>query len=572
MKYSINIQALRQTKLRCCLLVLAALILANCSGTLPATPTSAATARFPTPTIAPALAQPVSPVPVSSAPAALPSAAVSSPVAAQGTVIRVDASQNVHPISPLIYGMNQVPKQYQQALGIKLNRWGGNPSTRYNWKLGNAWNAGRDYFYRNGDYGYTGSSASDDFVAGTLAAGGEALVTLPTLGWVAKNNDSNTCSFPTSDGSCGDAEKATCDTPGAIADPKRANVPSDVGSATDWVKHLLIEKKYAVRFFAMDNEPDIWGATHYDVHPNCTTYDEIRDKYIEYASAVRAIAPQAELLGPVSCCWHFYWNSAAGAADKAKHNGQDFLPWFLDEVRRHDQQAGVRTLDVLDIHYYPEGLYNDNVDTATAAHRLRSTRSLWDTTYVDESWIAEPVNLISQMKQLLVEHYSGTKLGITEWNWGADKTLNGALAIADVLGVYGREDVYLASYWRYPELGSPGFYAFKLFMNYDDRGGHFGETSVQAVSNAPDQISAYASLNTAKDRLTLMLINKDPNNDMAVNLDIKNVSQSRNATLYRYSAANSNGIVSTPLVLDQPGALTLPAYSISLLVIEAHSR
>jgi hypothetical protein len=507
---------------------------------------------------------------MSVAPAALPSPAVSSPVVGEAAVIRVDTSQNVHPISPLIYGMNQAPKEHLEALGIKLNRWGGNPSTRYNWKLGNAWNAGRDYFYRNGDYGYTGSSASDDFVTETLAAGADALVTLPTLGWVAKNNDANTCSFPTPDGQCGDAEKASCDKPGAIADPNRANVPSDVGSVVGWVKHLLVEKKYAVRFFAMDNEPDIWGATHYDVHPSCTTYAEIRDKYIEYASAVRAVAPQAELLGPVSCCWYFYWNSAAGAADKAKHDGQDFLPWFLDEVRRHDQQAGGRTLDVLDVHYYPEGLYNQNIDPATAAHRLRSTRSLWDKAYVDESWIGEPVNLISRMKELLVEHYAGTHLGISEWNWGADTSINGALAIADVLGIFGREDVYLASYWRYPELGSPGFYAFKMFMNYDGRGGHFGDTSVQAISEAPDQISAYAGLNGASDRLTLLLMNKDPNNAMAVKLDIKNFSQNGAATLYRYSAANSGAIVSAPLALDQQGALALPAYSISLLVIEAH--
>jgi len=239
-------------------------------------------------------------------------------------------------------------------------------------------------------------------------------------------------------------------------------------------------------------------------------------------------------------------------------------------VRQHDEQAGVRTLDVLDIHYYPEGLYNDAVDPATAAHRLRSTRSLWDKTYVDESWIDAPVNLISQMKQLLVEHYPGTKLGISEWNWGADKNLNGALAIADVLGIYGREDVYLASYWRYPELGSPGFYAFKMFMNYDDRGGHFGDTSVQALSAAPNQVSAYAGMNSANDRLTLMLVNKDPNNAIAVKLDIKNFIHNGTTTLYRYSAANSGGIVSAPLALDPQAAVTLPAYSISLLVIEAH--
>jgi hypothetical protein len=499
--------------------------------------------------------------------APLPTAA--NPASAQAVVIRVDAAAGVHPISPLIYGMNQAPKELLQALAPTLNRWGGNPSTRYNWKLGNAWNAGSDYFYRNGDYGYIGKSASDDFVAETLAANAAALVTLPTLGWVAKNNDGNTCSFPLPGGQCGDAGKANCEQPGEIAQPERANVPSDASSIVGWVKHLLVEKKYAVRFFAMDNEPELWGHTHYDVHPNCTTYDEIRDTYLEYATAVRAVAPQAELLGPVSCCWYFYWNSAAGAIDKAKHGNQDFLPWFLDRVREHDQLAGARTLDVLDIHYYPEGLYNDDTDPDTAAHRLRSTRSLWDQTYIDESWIGEPVNLISRMKQLLAEHYAGTKLGISEWNWGADKTFNGALAIADVLGIFGREDVYLAAYWRYPELNSPGFYAFKMFMNYDDRGGRFGDTSVQASSSLPDVISVYGGLNQAKDQLTLMLINKDPQTNMTATLDLHNIAATGKAMLYSYSAANSNAIASASFSIETQSMVVLPAYSISLLVIEA---
>jgi hypothetical protein len=284
---------------------------------------------------------------------------------------------------------------------------------------------------------------------------------------------------------------------------------------------------------------------------------------------VRAVAPQAELLGPVSCCWYFYWNSAAGAADKAQHGDQDFLPWFLDQVRERDQHAGARTLDVLDIHYYPEGLYNDDAGPDTAAHRLRSTRSLWDQTYVDESWIGEPVNLISRMKQLLDEHYPGTKLGISEWNWGADKTFNGALAIADVLGIFGREDVYLAAYWRYPELGSPGFYAFKMFMNYDDRGGRFGDTSVQVSSNLPEAVGAYGGLNQAKDRLTLMLINKDPQNNITARLDLHNITATGKAMLYRYSAASPNAIVGAPLAMEAQSMVALPAYSISLLVIEA---
>ena len=35
----------------------------------------------------------------------------------------------------------------------------------------------------------------------------------------------------------------------------------------------------------MDNEPDLWGYTHYDVHPECPTYEEILDKYLAYADA-----------------------------------------------------------------------------------------------------------------------------------------------------------------------------------------------------------------------------------------------------------------------------------------------
>jgi hypothetical protein len=107
-------------------------------------------------------------------------------------------------------------------------------------------------------------------------------------------------------------------------------------------------------------------------------------------------------------------------------------------------------------------------------------------------------------------------------------------------------------------------------MNYDGQGGRFGATSVQAVSSAPDIVSAYATLTSAKDRLTLMLINKDPKVDMTATLDLNNITPNGKATLYRYSAASPNTITSAPLALDAKGAVTLPAYSISLLVIETH--
>ena len=80
----------------------------------------------------------------------------------------------------------------------------------------------------------------------------------------------------------------------------------------------------------MDNEPELWGYTHYDVHPTCTTYEEILEKYLTYAAVVRQVAPDAELAGPVTCCWFSYWYTAPGPISG---DYQEFLPWFLDRVR-----------------------------------------------------------------------------------------------------------------------------------------------------------------------------------------------------------------------------------------------
>jgi len=99
--------------------------------------------------------------------------------------VQVDIHRDVHPINPLIYGLSGASAEHIERLRPTLTSWGGNPSTRYNWELGNAWNAGRDWFFRNGNYGYTGVSASDEFIAGANALGLEVRFALPNVwGWV----------------------------------------------------------------------------------------------------------------------------------------------------------------------------------------------------------------------------------------------------------------------------------------------------------------------------------------------------------------------------------------------------
>ena len=70
-------------------------------------------------------------------------------------------------------------------------------------------------------------------------------------------------------------------------------------------------------------------------------------------------------MGPVMCCWYTYWNTAPGPNDGGD---KDFLAWFLSHVHDHDQQAGGRTLDVVDVHYYPQSdVFNDKDDPETNA-------------------------------------------------------------------------------------------------------------------------------------------------------------------------------------------------------------
>ena len=50
-----------------------------------------------------------------------------------------------------------------------------------------------------------------------------------------------------------------------------------------WVQALATNYGSQPHFYDMDNEMDIWGGTHRDVHPSPVTYEEIRDTYISEA-------------------------------------------------------------------------------------------------------------------------------------------------------------------------------------------------------------------------------------------------------------------------------------------------
>lgn len=524
--------------------------------------------------------------------------------------LNVDAQSGQQAISPYIYGMNFAEETLADELNLPLNRWGGNSTSRYNWQL-NVHNTGSDWFFENipsdqaPDAELPNGSATNLFVDQNERTGTESLITIPLMGWVAKrrlDNHPYDCGFKVSvygaqqlvdewDPDCGNGYLPN-GTQISGGNPLDTSTAVDETFAAGWIAHLSgrygSANEGGVRFYALDNEPMLWNETHRDVHPAATSYDEMRDLAYQYGAAIRAADPHAQIVGPVLFGWTAYWYSALdwepGGAwwnnpqDRLAHGNVPFAPWYLQQMAAYEEEHGVRLLDYFDLHYYPQA---PGVTLAPAGSeetqslRLRSTRSLWDPTYADESWIngtegGPEVELIPRMKQWVAENYPGTKIAITEYNWGGHEHINGALAQADVLGIFGREGVDLATIWGPPASADPAAYAFRMYLNYDGAGAHFGETSVFSSSSDQAQLAIYGARRTADGALTVMVINKT-GDEITAELNLAGFNPAGAAAVYRYSEANLNAIVSAPAVPVNGSQLTTsyPANSITLLVIPA---
>ncbi|WP_415430263.1 glycoside hydrolase family 44 protein, partial [Staphylococcus borealis] len=99
--------------------------------------------------------------------------------------IIVDAAADVHPISPLIYGISFASPAVQRDLRLALVRSGGNSASLYDWR-DEARGAGRDWFFESLPI------AADDpaqygarFVAQARAGGAAPMLTVPMTGWAA---------------------------------------------------------------------------------------------------------------------------------------------------------------------------------------------------------------------------------------------------------------------------------------------------------------------------------------------------------------------------------------------------
>jgi hypothetical protein len=525
--------------------------------------------------------------------------------------IGIDAGSKRNPISSLIYGTAFATSNQLSDLNFTMNRSGGNEETTYNWMI-NAHGKGADYFFESyPDSSATPGESADSVVANSKAAGAQPLITIPIIGWgptlgpgraiLASYDISKYGPQSNSDPYFPNAGNGVTVTNGISwhnlitwNNPNDANIPVNTNFQMGYVQHLTNtwgqSTNGGVGYYIMDNEHSLWFSTHQDIHPIGPTMQEVLGKIVAYASMVKTLDPQALVLGPEEWGWSGYFYSGydqqwsamhtnyntADYPDRATNGGWDYMPWLLNQLHQYNATNGQRLLDYFTLHCYPQEGNGDvssqtDVSTATSLLRNQSTRQFWDTNYVDPSWINSVIMLIPRMQNWVSNYYPGTKIGITEYNWGAEAYMNGATAQADILGIFGRQGLDLATRWTTPDSNTPTYLAMKMYRNYDNLNHTFGDTSVLAGGPDPDNVAVFAAQRSADEALTVMVVSKYLTGTTPLIINVTNFTGNGTAQVWQL---NSSNVIAQLSGLPYSGGrlqTVVPGQSVTLIVLPPSS-
>lgn len=487
----------------------------------------------------------------------------------------VDPKHKLHAISPFIYGTNHMKDfSYHNDDPSTTVRLGGNRMTGYNWE-NNASNAGSDWHQHSDNY-FVGQidnavenvpgSVVTEFIDGCLRQDKKPLITIPAC------------------------YKVTADTKGTVEEGDESrwhtnlpfkgsqlNLTPDFSDGTVYADELvnkIVSTSGKGHLYAVDNEPDLWDETHPHISPQHISCRDFINRSIDFSKAIKSVDDQATIFGFVS--FGFSGFLSFHEAPDWKTEGAAY-PWFidyyLDKMAMAENSEGKRLVDVLDLHWYPECRGDKRIidqDANSAADkkaRLQAYRSLWDSTYTENSWIAKDyahfLPLIPRIKESIDKYYPGTKLAFTEFQYGGYDDLTGAISLADVLGTFGKYNVWAAYHWGHP--GIYGIAAYNLYCNYDGKHSGFGDTAVESSVADWENTSVYSSLKG--DELHLIITNKYDTDEIAAAVNIAGEKSYSHARVYQVCNSpkiEDNGQVA---VKDNLLSLSIPPMSVVHVVL-----
>jgi len=456
--------------------------------------------------------------------------------AALNVTFDIDTTADRGPISPYIYGSNFTLGEDENLASRRI---GGNRLTGYNWE-NNYSNAGSDWNHYSDQYLVRDLPQQQRTIPGIvltcfhdscLQEGLYSLVTLQMAGYVSA--DRNGAVTEQQSAPSYRWKEVIYVKPTLFCDPPDKPDLTDNYVYMDECVNFLVSiygnasTPTGVKGYSLDNEPALWPYTHPRIHPNQTGCQELISMSVALASAVKNIDPFAEIFGPVLYGFSAYeslqsspdWNSVKGRCGW-------FIDYYLDQMCQASDAQGRRLLDVLDVHWYPEARGDGNRITdflasysrENAEARMQAPRTLWDAGYCEDSWIGQwkksYLPILPKIQNSINTYYPGTKLAITEFYYGAPEHISGGVAMADVLGIFGKFGLYMSNYWG--DDGSFVSAAYKIYRNYDCNNSSFGDIRIKSQMSDKQNSSIYASVFDVNDsELHLIVINK--NLDYSIN-------------------------------------------------------
>jgi mannan endo-1,4-beta-mannosidase len=448
----------------------------------------------------------------------------------------IDATTGLHTISPLIYGSNGQSVDWGE--NITSRRLGGDRLTGYNWE-NNFSNAGTDYLNESDNYlPYNMNLPQTEYLKPnavynafhdtSVAMGCYTVLTLPMAGYVAADGN----------GVVGSGETAPSPRWKTVVNQKGSafsiipDTTDDSVYVDECINNLMqhygpAESLTGVKAYEMDNEWAIWNSTHPRIHPLQPTIAEAVSKSTNLAKTIKITDSTAAVFGPADYGYASFLQFQS-APDWNNYSAYgNFMNAYLYNMKLQSDTFGKRLLDVLSVHWYPEAqgetdsaglsrVTNGSTDRGVAIARMQCPRTLWDSTYIENSWIGQyysPCTYVIALQNGIAQYNPGTKLAFTEFDYGAANHISGGIATADVLGIFGKYDVYFGSHWG--PLTDYLAAAYRLYRNYDGHNSTFGNTHIQAVTTDIVNSSVYAATESA-DSNVLHIIAMNKNYDSTV--------------------------------------------------------
>ncbi len=522
----------------------------------------------------------------------LTSTAVSFAPAAQAEgayqmTVTVDTSKDRKAISPYIYGVNEYGNGANLE-NVKVNavRQGGNRYTGYNWET-NWSNAGADWMHSSdtniGDItdgaGYAPRNLSKRVNEYDIPY---KMTTLQMAGYVSADKKGEVTEAEAAPSARWNEVKFRKD--GELS--LEPDTTDNVVYMDEYVNYIVktlgdASTKEGIQAYSLDNEPVLWNDTHSRMHGDEVTNQELVSKSIELASVVKEIDPKAEVFGPAF--WGMLPCMQIGEGETfkdpdwqaVKANYTWYMDYYLDQMKKAEEENGKRLIDVFDVHYYSQGL-NSNEDI------LQAARSLYDPEYEENSWLMpwgkSYFPFLTRMQESIDKYYPGTKLAVSEYNLGnisnektTGKSVITAIAEAEALGAFALNEVYFATYWgtlpECPYVES----AINLYTNYDGKGAAFGDTLVSAKTDDLSKAAAFASINGTDDSVvTMTLSNKDSASEENAVINLTGSDTNYQSAVVYAITQDSSEIKVIDVQNDLSGntlTVTLPALSVAQIVI-----